>query len=312
MVNLTLSREIESELFFDSTNNRYFSEILTQMRRSILDEIPIESRQINLSWRWWVDNPLTGGTEIPTFDAVRRELTSIRYCSSVRIEITASDERGRERRSASFSERSVVISMDGNRYEFLIDTTKRPIVVGSSSRISGLFADLIRPYYSPDGRNRIIQAGSPTCIRGLRGTDCQLFLIGGYWISNPLISTVDGLEAFYSVFEDWSRVLKTEINLDAGEVRSDVPAPWERGANALARRCTDLLVDSLFPTAMRQAFGTPRNILIPKKESIPATSEQIENKRRLVSCIYNARSPYLKCAVNPTEECRSCSHYEAK
>ncbi len=28
------------------------------------------------------------------------------------------------------------------------------------------------------------------------------------------------------------------------------------------------------------------------------------------TCQYNARSPYLRCAINPTGPCEQCSHYE--
>jgi Family of unknown function (DUF6464) len=38
--------------------------------------------------------------------------------------------------------------------------------------------------------------------------------------------------------------------------------------------------------------------------------EQRENRDRLNTCAFASGDPRLKCAVNPTEECRSCSHYE--
>ena len=31
-----------------------------------------------------------------------------------------------------------------------------------------------------------------------------------------------------------------------------------------------------------------------------------------LSCRFNARSPYLRCAVNPLGPCQSCSHYQPK
>ncbi len=31
-----------------------------------------------------------------------------------------------------------------------------------------------------------------------------------------------------------------------------------------------------------------------------------------VTCVFNARSPHLRCAVNPDGPCRSCRHYQAK
>ncbi|BAS58790.1 MULTISPECIES: DUF6464 family protein [Leptolyngbya] len=30
------------------------------------------------------------------------------------------------------------------------------------------------------------------------------------------------------------------------------------------------------------------------------------------TCIYNARSPYIRCAVNPTGPCETCRLYESK
>lgn len=31
-----------------------------------------------------------------------------------------------------------------------------------------------------------------------------------------------------------------------------------------------------------------------------------------ISCNYNARSPYLRCAVNPEGPCENCPHYQSK
>ncbi|WGS72587.1 DUF6464 family protein [Pseudanabaena galeata] len=30
-----------------------------------------------------------------------------------------------------------------------------------------------------------------------------------------------------------------------------------------------------------------------------------------VSCKYNARSPYIRCAINPSGPCQDCRHYES-
>jgi hypothetical protein len=30
------------------------------------------------------------------------------------------------------------------------------------------------------------------------------------------------------------------------------------------------------------------------------------------SCRFNAHSPYIRCAINPSGPCEDCSHYEAK
>ena len=31
-----------------------------------------------------------------------------------------------------------------------------------------------------------------------------------------------------------------------------------------------------------------------------------------ISCQYNAHSPYMRCAVNPSGPCKNCSHYQPK
>lgn len=31
-----------------------------------------------------------------------------------------------------------------------------------------------------------------------------------------------------------------------------------------------------------------------------------------ISCRYNARSPYLRCATNPNGPCEGCLHYESR
>jgi Family of unknown function (DUF6464) len=57
-----------------------------------------------------------------------------------------------------------------------------------------------------------------------------------------------------------------------------------------------------------------RGVLLTAGGSHPTivpNAEHLENQSRLKSCRFNARSPYIKCAVNPTVECRECTHYEA-
>lgn len=31
-----------------------------------------------------------------------------------------------------------------------------------------------------------------------------------------------------------------------------------------------------------------------------------------INCRYNARSPYIRCAINPSGPCQDCTHYEPK
>ncbi len=43
-------------------------------------------------------------------------------------------------------------------------------------------------------------------------------------------------------------------------------------------------------------------------------NEPIEERYAIgdVSCHYNARSPYIRCAVNPSGPCTDCPHYKSK
>lgn len=48
-----------------------------------------------------------------------------------------------------------------------------------------------------------------------------------------------------------------------------------------------------------------RNILFPHYTYILFGIDITEKEK----CIYDANSPYLKCAVNPTGNCNSCKHF---
>ena len=48
---------------------------------------------------------------------------------------------------------------------------------------------------------------------------------------------------------------------------------------------------------------------------LPANYEDLEVYAGFIgeaSCRFNARSPYLRCAVNPEGPCETCRHYEAR
>ncbi|MCU0546962.1 MAG: DUF6464 family protein [Oscillatoriaceae cyanobacterium Prado104] len=50
-------------------------------------------------------------------------------------------------------------------------------------------------------------------------------------------------------------------------------------------------------------------------EGMPADRTYIEGVGYLVgdiTCEYNARSSYIRCAVNPSGPCKDCSHYKAR
>nr|WP_277882705.1 DUF6464 family protein [Oscillatoria sp. FACHB-1406] len=50
--------------------------------------------------------------------------------------------------------------------------------------------------------------------------------------------------------------------------------------------------------------------------SLPSLSEEISELHDYfigdLSCRYNARSPYVRCAVNPDGPCEGCIHYQQK
>ncbi len=51
------------------------------------------------------------------------------------------------------------------------------------------------------------------------------------------------------------------------------------------------------------------------REFFPLSSEPVERCRDFIgdiSCRNNAKSPYLRCAINPGGPCEDCSHYEQK
>jgi hypothetical protein len=58
-----------------------------------------------------------------------------------------------------------------------------------------------------------------------------------------------------------------------------------------------------------------------QQSMIPVPDEQISDRYYLegvgylvgdISCQYNARSGYIRCAVNPSGPCQGCRHYEPK
>lgn len=56
----------------------------------------------------------------------------------------------------------------------------------------------------------------------------------------------------------------------------------------------------------RQRTAARRNIPPPSYDAIPL---RILGDR---TCEYNARSPYLRCAINPTGPCQGCPHYSPR
>lgn len=67
-------------------------------------------------------------------------------------------------------------------------------------------------------------------------------------------------------------------------------------------------------TRLRQA----RTVALYRQQRINhlfSTEQALEGSFGLVgdqSCRFNAHSPYLRCAVNPSGPCQDCSHYQSR
>ncbi|PLZ96674.1 hypothetical protein CEN50_17755 [Fischerella thermalis CCMEE 5268] len=65
----------------------------------------------------------------------------------------------------------------------------------------------------------------------------------------------------------------------------------------------------------RVARNFPREIIPVDSRPEPSDRYYLEGVGYLIgdiSCRYNARSGYLRCAVNPSGPCEGCRYYEAK
>ncbi|MDJ1171349.1 DUF6464 family protein [Roseofilum sp. BLCC_M154] len=59
-----------------------------------------------------------------------------------------------------------------------------------------------------------------------------------------------------------------------------------------------------------QPLPSPRERLLYDEQSSLAPGTGIDTIIGDITCQYNARSPYLRCAINPHGPCQDCSHYE--
>ncbi len=65
---------------------------------------------------------------------------------------------------------------------------------------------------------------------------------------------------------------------------------------------------------LRAAMQAPVVRVIPRSQ-LPPDRYYLEGVGYLIgdiSCRFNARSPYIRCAVNPEGPCEECRHYEAR
>ncbi|PZU97298.1 MAG: hypothetical protein DCE90_07005 [Pseudanabaena sp.] len=66
--------------------------------------------------------------------------------------------------------------------------------------------------------------------------------------------------------------------------------------------------------ANQRQFNAEMTLPLQLKALPPADMTRIDGFGYVigkVSCKYNARSPYLRCAINPDGPCQDCRHYES-
>ncbi|MBD0345570.1 MAG: hypothetical protein ICV63_12260 [Coleofasciculus sp. Co-bin14] len=65
---------------------------------------------------------------------------------------------------------------------------------------------------------------------------------------------------------------------------------------------------------MRQAMQAPIVTMLPRNQH-PPDRYYLEGVGYLIgdiTCQFNARSPYIRCAVNPEGPCAECRHYQPR
>jgi hypothetical protein len=66
---------------------------------------------------------------------------------------------------------------------------------------------------------------------------------------------------------------------------------------------------------LRAALAAAERRQLRRLMLLPADHQYVEGIGSLIgdfTCRYNARSPYMRCAVNPFGPCKDCSYYESK
>jgi hypothetical protein len=65
---------------------------------------------------------------------------------------------------------------------------------------------------------------------------------------------------------------------------------------------------------LRAAIAVAERRQLQRLLSLPPDHHYVEGMGSFIgdfSCRYNAHSPYIRCAINPTGPCDSCRHYES-
>lgn len=66
---------------------------------------------------------------------------------------------------------------------------------------------------------------------------------------------------------------------------------------------------------LRSAMVAAERRQLRRLLTLPIDHQYVDGIGALIgdfTCRYNARSPYVRCAVNPFGPCKECPHYEAK
>lgn len=66
---------------------------------------------------------------------------------------------------------------------------------------------------------------------------------------------------------------------------------------------------------LRAAMQTSPVVWSRQRNQLPPDHYHLEGVGYLIgdiTCRFNARSPYMRCAVNPCGSCEGCHHYEAR
>jgi Family of unknown function (DUF6464) len=277
MTHYCFNQEIPFELFLDADNFN-FIESLKFMRSRVLKEMPLDAPQIRVTWKWWI-RPHCRNEGLPTIAAIQYAIGGIHRWEewqTVRIEVRADvvvDERDRGRNFSSNYWNNPINSPDARRFR----------VPRTEERDRMWREEVNRRVFRPE-----------PLIEDLR-SNCRGTTGGGFSIA----SSSEEEETFLL------QVLERFVGLPV------TPTLISQIEEALSHRLGFRV--RAFVNAQGDFFYRvrPQYAVSHTFTTVP-NAEHLENQSRLKSCCFNARSPHLKCAVNPTVECRECTHYEAQ
>lgn len=120
-----------------------------------------------------------------------------------------------------------------------------------------------------------------------------MFTYGGFW---TLLGLLTAVALFYLAINNWRSRQRRKALLD--RLRNFRGRPWIEQEVPTA--------DAIFTSAVIAHLGS---ISI---EEITARHDTRDEVIGEASCINNAQSKYLRCAVNPEGPCEGCKHYETQ